>query len=1048
MKKSKILLLLCFSFLLVQFASAQEKTLSGVVTAQSDGMPLPGVGVLIQGTLRGVETDFDGKYQIKVSVGDVLVFSYVGMKSQSITISNQEKIDVSLEDANVLNEVVVTALGIKKEAKKLGYSIQTVKAEELTKVKTANVSNAISGRVTGVQINQNGSGLAGSSSINVRGISSLVPGNNQPLIVVDGVILDSGGLGQGTFSGGLDYGTGLSDINPDDIASVNILKGGNATALYGYRGASGVVVITTKRGKAGAVKVELSSSSMFDNVLVSPRLQNSYGQGFYNADTDALEYDITRSGSWGPALDGSLRTRFDGVGTEPYSASEGTFEDFYRTGTTFINSVGVSGGSENANYRLSYTNLLNNPILRGSTFERNSITLNTTGKINDKLRLQAKISYTNNYAENRPDITDGQANTVRGLILKPRNVSNASLEANYLTADGRPNNYGGGAFTMNPYYAINTRINDDVKNRYVGLVSATYDVTSDLSATLRYSQDQSFYNARIYQPIGAFDIAPTGGMVELNQKTILNNLDLLLSYNTVLTDNLTLSSTFGASKVVNKAVSNRIQGNELLDSSLFSINNFANKTASTARLQSESQSVFGSMQFGFNDNIFVELTARNDWSSTLPSENNSFFYPSVGTSFLLHDILDIESETVNSLKLRASWAKTGNATSPYQLASAYNVSSLPYNDLSLFYLGNIGLSPGAAEEGAAPGTVIPNRNLVPELSTEYEFGLDASFFNNRLGIDFTYYNKDTKNQILQLSLPPTSGAEAKVVNAGLVNNSGYEIGLTATPIKNDDFSWNTRFNFTKNTNEIVELAEGLPSTIIARQFSDVVQLVATEGRQYGDLVGTTFSRDANGNKIYDINGLPVVGESDVIGNVTPDFLLGITNTLSYKNFELDFLLDIRSGGDVFSFTDRLAASQGVDEITLQGREFYTGGNGILVPANATIEGGVLDPQVAARGVEPGAYFGRLNGISENWITDGSFVKLRQLSLTYKLPKSFLSKLSISSASISYVGRNLAILHKNTKNFDPEVGFNTAIQGIEFFDMPSTSTHGVKIDVSF
>ena len=1045
MKKNKILLFFWGFMLFSIIITAQEKVIIGKVTSATDGLPLPGVNVIVKGTTKGTEADFNGKYTIKASKGNVLVFSFVGMKKLEVVVETNT-INVALEESNLLEEVVVTALGIKKESKKLGYSLQTIKSKDLNKVKTTNITNALSGKVTGVQINQNGSGVAGSASINIRGVSSLV--SNNPLIVIDGVIVDNTGLGQGSFTGGLDYGNALADINPEDVQNINVLKGGNATALYGYRGASGVIVVTTKEGKEGKVKIDFSSSTTLDNVLVAPRLQNSYGQGTYNAATNSLEYDITRSGSWGPKLDGSQRMRFDGVGTDVYKANPNSFKDFYKTGSTFINSISASGGNKVSNYRLSYTNLTNAPVLKGSDFERNSVLLNTFTNITDKLKVQAKVSYINNKATNRPDITDGQANTVRGLILKPRNISNQILSENYIKSDGRPNNYGGGAFTMNPYYAVNTKINEDDKNRFTGLLNATYQITENLSATARYSRDQSNYIASIYQPIGAFDIAPTGGLEEITNQMVLNNLDLMLFYNGNITDKLSLDATFGFNTVETNSKTNRTEANDLLDEDLFSINNFTYKSVSTFLNRTKSQSLFGSVQLGYNNYAFVEITARNDWSSTLPEENASFFYPSIGTSFLLGEIFNIKTEKINRLKLRASAARTGNATLPHLLSSVFTVTSKPYNGLSLLYLGNSQLPAGDAEEGASPGYIIPNSNLKAELSTEYEIGLDASLFENRLGIDFTYYNKETKNQILQISLPATSGAQSKLINAGLIRNSGLEIALTGTPIKSEKFSWNTAINFTKNENRIEKLVDGLPSTILARQFNDVIQLVATEGSLYGDLVGSTFKRDSDGNKIYDTDGLPIVGEEGVIGNVTPDFLMGITNTFTYKNFELDFLIDIRSGGDVFSFTDRLAGVQGTDEITLKGRAFYEGGQGILVPEGTTIEGGVLPSDIVARGVDPQTYYNRLGNISENWISDASFVKLRQLSLTYNLSPKFLKKFSISKASISYVGRNLAILHKNTRNFDPEVGFNTAIQGIEFFDMPSTSSHGLKLAVSF
>ncbi|EZH72539.1 hypothetical protein ATO12_20605 [Aquimarina atlantica] len=1025
----------------------QEKEINGTVKDQL-GVPLTGVNIIISGTTRGVQTDFDGRYTIKASIGDVLDFSFIGMKTVSIAVGDSSTIDVVMEDDTAsLEEVVVTALGIKREAKKLGYSIQTVEGEDLTKVRNVNVVNNLAGRVTGVQVNQNGTGIGGSASVTVRGVTSLVPGQNSALIVVDGVILDGGSLGEGSFAGGLDYGNALSDINSDDIESINILKGGNATALYGYRGAPGVIVITTKKGKAGRVRVDLSSSVTFDNVLIAPKLQNSYGQGRFDAATGQLVYDITRPGSWGPALDGSQQTRFDGVGTAAYSGNPGDFKDFYGTGLTMINSVGLSGGSDVIDYRLSYSNLFNKPVLSGSDYKRQSLSLNTNANVTDKLKVQAKIAYVKNTAINRADITDGQANTVRSLILKPRNISNADLEANYINPDGTPNNFGGSSFTMNPYYAINTKLNEDTKNRYTGLISATYKLTDDLSATARYSQDQSNYAASIFKGRGVFDNAPSGQLVEITQQTTTSNYDFLLSYNGYVTEKISVNSTVGYSGFENKAKSTTVQASDLLDPSLFSVNNFGTKGVSTRLSNLKSQSLFGSVQFGFNDFAFVEVTGRNDWSSTLPVDSFSFFYPSVGTSFLLHDIFGIDSDKVNLIKLRASWAKTGNATQPYRLAPVYNVSSAPYDGLTLFYFGDPNLTQGQAEEGAAPGTVIPNKNLKAELSSEYELGMDVKLFNNRLGLDFTYYNKETKNQILSISLPSTTGAQSKIINAGLVSNKGVEVALTATPIKSTNFEWNTAFNFSKNENRIEKLVPELPTAIIARQFNDVIQLTATEGNVYGDLVGPSFSRDDQGRVIYDSDGLPVVGENKIIGNVTPDFLLGINNSFSYKNIELGFLIDIKSGGDVFSFTDFVASTNGNDIRTLEGREFYSGGNGIMVPSDAVVDG-TLSPSVAARGVDPATYYQRLGNISENWISDGSYVKLRQVSLTYNFPSRILDRFSIANMSISYIGRNLAILHKNTQNFDPEVGFNTSIQGIEIYDFPSTSSHGVKLNLSF
>ncbi|MBQ4822723.1 SusC/RagA family TonB-linked outer membrane protein [Aquimarina sp. MMG016] len=1045
MRKSILIFSVFLSFLMIEQVKAQEKAISGTVTSKGQtSVPLPGVNVIVKGTSKGVQTDFDGRYEINASVGEVLEFSYVGLAPVAVTVGTLDIIDVSMEEnLEQLEDVVVTAYGIKREAKKLGYSIQTVQGEDVSNVKTVNVTNALSGRATGVQINQNGTGVAGSSSIVIRGIASLSP-DNQPLIVIDGVIVDNGGLGQGGFDGGIDYGNALSDINAEDIASINILKGGNATALYGYRGANGVVLITTKNGNTGKVQVDFSTSITLDDILVAPKFQNEYGQGRFDTGANELVYDTSVGTSWGPRLDGSQRERFDGVGTAAYSADDNDFKDYYRLGYTIINSVAVAQGLEKANYRFSYSYLDNESILPGSGYDRHNFSLKAGLDISKRLKLTGKIDYIRSNAENRPDLTDGQANSVKNLAFRPRNISNALLRNNFINEDGAPNNWNG-AFIQNPYYAALTKLNTDKKDRYLGLLKLDYNITDELLASLRISQDQSNANALVFQPDGAFNVRPNGGMIDLTSTTTINNYDFLLNFDkNEIISNVSLGLTAGLSQATDFFKLTRATGENILVPGLFAIDNFSNKNVTTDIAETKSNSVFGSFSLGYKNYAFLEVTGRNDWSSTLPIDNASFFYPSVGASFVATDAFNTNSKILSYLKLRASYAKVGNATEPYRLRNTYNISSNTYNGQSFFFFGaNI----PSAEEGAAPGIDLSNPDLEAELSTTYEFGIDARLFGNRMTLDATYYNNETENQILDLTLPPSYGAESRIINAGLVKNFGVEISLNAIPIESEKFSWNTSVNFSKNESEVVELAERVPTQVLARQFNDVVQLVASEGKPYGDLVGSTYERDEQGRIVYDTDGLPIVGDLGVIGNVTPDFLLGWQNTFKYKNLTLGVLLDSRFGGDIFSFSDISLATNGTDERTLQGREFFTGGQGILVPDNAVVDG-TLPVEIQQRGVNPEAYWTRLGTISEAWVYDATFVKLREVSLTYNLNSSWLKGIGVKTLSLSYIGRNLAVLYKDTPNFDPENGFNTSFSGIEFFGFPSTTSHGFKMNVSF
>jgi len=644
-------------------------------------------------------------------------------------------------------------------------------------------------------------------------------------------------------------------------------------------------------------------------------------------------------------------------------------------------------------------------------------------------------------AENRPELTGGQSNVVTALSLRPRNVSNDLLSANFLTADGRPNNWSG-SFIMNPYYTANTLFNQDQTDRYIGLLEFEGDITDELRVIARASQDLVNTTQEIFNPLGAFDIAANGRYINTTSQSKVNNYDLILAYDKQISSRFSVSSNLGVNSVKTNFESTRATGETFLVPNFYSLRNFDSNAIEPSVAETQSHSVFGTLTFGLDQNLFLEVTGRNDWSSTLPRDNWSFFYPSVGVSYVLTDAFpSISNNVLSYVKLRGSLAETGNAPGPYQLANTYNISSAVWNGQRFSFFGD-------NEEGAGRGPLLRNSDLRPEISQTFEIGFDARFFKNRVSMNFTYYDVQTEDQILHLTLPSSSGAFRQVINAGLVANDGVELTLSVDVLEAGGFKWLTTVNYTSNENTVEELAEGIERNILTSEFNGTITVASEVGSSAQALFGSSFERNDQGALIYDADGLPVVGEVKQIGDAAPDALANWSNNFSYKQFSLGILLDARFGGDVFSFSEIGRHSGGNAVATLQGRDFYNGGNGILVPSGVEIQDGEsLSSEVAARGVDPQTYFGRLATISENWVYDGSFIKLREISFSYAFPQSVLSKLNFTSMSLSYFGRNLAILHSNVDNFDPETGFNTSFGGVEYYGIPSARSHGFRLNIT-
>lgn len=1031
-------------FLVSLSALGQEIQLNGTVYETETNQPLPGVTILIKGTTQGTITNIDGTYSLQAPSDGTLVLSFIGYITQEVPIQGRSNIDVSLDiDVETLEEVVISAFGLERERERLGYSVQNIDAKEINRVDDPNVGSAIRGKFSGVSIAQNSTGVGGSVGINIRGIRSF--GNNQPLIVLDGVLIDENQGDQADFAEGRDLGNTLSNLNPADIESISILKGGNATALYGFRGQNGVIVIDTKRGNSQRPRIDISSSVTLDNVLRTPELQNEFGQGFFNTSTNQLEYDLTRTTSFGPRMDGTLRPRFDGVGEVPYSPSgEDDFRDFFQTGVSLLNSIAVSQAKDGYDYRLSYSRSDQQSIVPGSELTRQNFGIKAGLDVNKYINIKGKVDYINQEAINRPELTGGQSNIANALSLRPRNISNELLENNFLTTDGLPNSWQGG-FLLNPYYTINNRLNEDQTDRVISLLELNVKPFKGFNILGRISRDFIQREENVFNPFGAFTaVAPGGRLVNTTSTSTLTNFDLILSYNKVLSDRFDLSALVGASRTDTNFEALQATGSNFIIPNFFSLTNFENQAVLPNVSRTRSNGVFGSITLGFDQFLFLELTGRNDWSSTLPIANASFFYPSVGLSAILTDAIpSLKGNQLSFLKLRGSYAQTGGATTAYQLINTFNISTGQINGQRLIFL-------GVGEEGANPGPNLNNPDLEAELSNSIEFGIEARFLNNRIQLDATYFRTTTENQILPLTLPTSTGVAAEIINAGELRNSGIELSLSADIIQNGAFSWNVTTNLTSIDNEVIELADGVDRNVIARQFNNVVQVASEVGGSAQAFFGNTFVRNDAGQILVGSDGLPIVGTDIVqIGDAVPDALVNMTNSFTYKNFNFSFLLDARIGGDVFSFSEIQRHTSGTAVETLEGRDFFTGGQGILLDDRYAVEEGqTLSPEVAARGVDPQSFFGRVGQISENWVYSATFLKLREVTLGYTFPSSITDRLNMQSLSVSYVGRNLAILYSDNDNFDPETGFNTGFQGVEFNSIPPSFSNGFRVNLTF
>lgn len=1043
---------------------AQTRSVSGQVTSLEDKSPIPGVTVLVKGTTIGAFTDSQGKFKLEVPAeGAVLQVNFLGFRSMEVALGSSNSITIQMVSQDIaLDEVVITALGVERDKKALGYSVQEIQGIELSESKETNLINSLSGKVSGVQITSSSGAPGASSRIVIRGASSLL-GNNQPLFVVDGIPLDntqfvssprnsSNEPGNGTRKGdeeqgGADYGNAIQDINPDDIESMSVLKGPTAVALYGSRAQNGAIIITTKSGKnQEGIGVSLSSSYSAQTPLRLPNFQNEYGQGGYGLVNYPDYMDVDES--WGHPLDGRLVKNVFGQEV-PWVANPDNIKDFLQTGSNFVNNASIQGGNEQANFRFSLGNLNQKGIMPNTGLERTNVSIKAGLKASEKLSITTGVSYAITEGQNRP-LTgyDGQ-NVFQSMFnWHGRQIDYSQFE-DYKNADGslkvNPNqDYSEAtgwpiapipAWQNNPYANIFENVNTDRRDRLIGNFKLNYDFTDWLSAYVRAGTDYYIDKREQVYAAGLKDPSSlrSGGFVHDDYTVNTYNIDFVISANKEFGD-FSTNLLLGANRYHNTVANEFTFVEGLLIPGIYNVSNALGAPDSREyRTVKRINGVYAAGQIAYRNYLFLDLTARNDWSSTLPADNNSYFYPSASASFVFTDAFDLPN-WFSFGKIRAGVAQVGNDTDPYLLQSYFVKKRISDNSADITF-------PFNGQPSFALGDQLANADLLPEETTSWEIGADLRFFNGRIGLDATYYSGSTKNQLMPLTLPSSTGFNSQVINAGEISNQGIEALLTLEPIRTKSVSWEIAVNFAKNNSEVVELHPDVESIIIE---SHRAQTEARAGHAYGDIYGTAWQRvsDVNspffGERIIGADGRPnrAAGGNQLLGNITPDFIMGINNRVEYKNLYASFLIDWKQGGEMFSLTNFFGGYSGVLSQTASGREGDYVADGVVANPDGTY-------RVNDIGVDAEDYFHRTFSAQEEGVFDATYMKLREVKIGYSLPTSFIEKTPFKGINISLIGRNLFIFHANEyEAFDYSAGPDGGKTRVPHID-PESSAYGAS-----
>ena len=1073
------LFLLALAIGVIQGA-AQVTTVRGIVTTEEDGEPVIGASVIVKGTALGTVTDVNGRFELSGLPPSAtrLLISYISLMAKEVAIAPQVSVTLK-SDTHLLDEVVVTALGISREKKALGYTAQEVKQDALVQGKDNNLLNSLSGKIAGVRIT-NTQGDVGSSRIVIRGETSIA-GENQPLFIVDGIPVDNSQLN--ARSSGRDFKNAIADLNPEDIKTLTVLKGPNAAALYGARAAHGAIVITTKGGdkRQKGIGITLHSSTQVSFVATLPEFQNLFGQGaggrFSYVDGKGAGVNDGVDESWGPRLDiGLLIPQFDSpldadgnrVAT-PWVSHPNNVRDYFRMGISTNSGISVARGDDKYQFRVGYNYEKQVSIVPDAGTNKTNISLNTDYHLAKWIVVGATANYIVYTAPSLPGSATPSGSNVRSnspmlqFLWFGRQVDTNSLKADY-TRNWNSSYYD------NPFWSASYNTQSQERHRLIGDLHAEFRLTDGLNVRFRTSTD--WYNDRRKSKVkwgSAGAGSPYGSYAEDAYTVKENNTEVLATYIKQLNKNWGIDALLGFN-VRNKQYENNYQAApRLAVADLYTLTNSRDPlTSSNDFYRLRQYGLYGSIQLDYRRWAFLNITGRNDWSSTLPVDNNSYFYPSVTASVLLSEAFGWRSKAVNYLKIRGGWSQVGADANPYQLATVFT-SETAFNGNPLQSSSTIGMNP----------------NLKPENTSSIEAGFEAAFWDNRLYLDFTYYKTDSRNQILKLATTAASGYTSQVRNAGHIRNRGYEIQLGAVPIQTSKgFRWNLDLNYGANSSKVVKLDdEGLITSY--RLYSSGIQILASVGEAYGTLFGTSYVRDANGNVVVDANGLPKISTTNkTLGKFTPDWTGGISNTFSYRSLSLSFLIDASVGGSIFSNTNKTGKYTGVLANTLSGRDaehgglwYYTDamGNNVRLsesPSYSVSSDGLYYAQVNGQSTrvyqdgimvegvtESGSkneevvsaekYYHRIYSIAEANVYDASYVKLREVALSYRLPRLWTQKLHLQEASVTLTGRNLWTIYKSVPNIDPESALTTGnAQGVEAYSLPTTRSFGVNLSVKF
>lgn len=1010
---------------LLEIQRQDNKNVSGVIVDEN-GEPIAGANIVIKGTTTGTVSDIDGMFNLSVpQKGATLLVTFIGYENSTIEVREKSQLRIVMVPvAEQLNEVVVTALGIKREKKALGYAMQEVKTDALTENKSVSIANMLQGKIAGVQIAQSGTGMGGSTRIIMRGLNSL-SGNNQPLWVVDGIPINDGVQDSPTEYGGTDIAGAASQINPEDIESISVLKGANAAALYGSRAQSGAIIITTKKGKKDQpLEIEYNGNFDFSTIYNTYDYQNVYGQG------SGGNFSTSAKGSWGPKMEGQLVDHWRKIIYGDYDYDQipllpqnDYIKEFYETGTQYSNSLTASAGSENLSGRLSFTDTRNDGITPNHSIDRQYYDLNT--EFNSKwLTIGAKINYMHEKRLNSPG--QGEYGLMTHLIYMPRGIRTSDLRTNNINSNNRIINWSGPSdMYANPYGRIMSENGSrNIRDRIIGQLRASIRFTDYLTLTGRVGMDyyvNKYTKSELYLPDGSNTSSQYSSSRNSNKEF---NADAILNFDKMFGD-FSVTANLGTS--VYNTTYEGLVGNAgaLKIAGWLTMANGDRRLASESYSKKEIQSVFGNLNVGYKSQLYLDITGRNDWSSTLPPTNRSYFYPSISLSAIISEMVKLP-ETIDFLKLRASWAQVGNDTDPYQLDFVYSSYTSYVNG-------------GSVLEMKLPD-VFPLRDLKPEKTSSFEFGLDYRMFRNRFGIDFTYYNTTTTDQILSIDTPVSSGYIGRIVNAGKIKSHGIELMISGSPIRTKDLEWNINLNWGFNRTICSDLYSGLSRQTLGA--TRIASVVVENGGNYGDIVAVNaFKRDEKGNILIDENGLPLKVSDQVIGNMLPDWIGSIGTSLRWKNLSFSALIDVRYGGDFISMTDNYATTAGNSVRSLQGR------NGMVVKGIVESTGEQNTKEVTAE--EYWAHVGGSTGIAEAFMYDATYVKMREMSLGWHLPMLWLKKTPLKSVKISAVARDLFYFYKDAPvNAESALSRADYAQAFEYGSMPPTRTFGFSINIKF